>query len=192
MTSINNNEPVVSPPNSPPAKRIKTNTTTTTTTTTTQEEQKPTVTMATAEQVPALQVEKITDKARIPTRGSADAAGYDLSAAHKTTIPARGRGLVDTDLKISVPAGAYGRIAPRSGLAVKNGIQTGAGVIDADYRGPVKVLLFNHSDEDFQVTEGQRIAQLILERIYTPEVVVVEKLEESVRGAGGFGSTGTH
>ncbi|KAM7224273.1 putative deoxyuridine 5-triphosphate nucleotidohydrolase [Rhypophila decipiens] len=190
MTSINNNEPVVSPPNSPPAKRIKTNTTTTTTTT--QEEQKPTVTMATAEQVPALQVEKITDKARIPTRGSADAAGYDLSAAHETTIPARGRGLVDTDLKISVPAGAYGRIAPRSGLAVKNGIQTGAGVIDADYRGPVKVLLFNHSDEDFQVTEGQRIAQLILERIYNPEVVVVEKLEESVRGAGGFGSTGTH
>lgn len=65
-------------------------------------------------------------------------------------------------------------------------------MIDADYRGQVKVLLFNHGDKDFEVKEGDRIAQLILERIYTPEVVEVEELEESVRGAGGFGSTGTN
>lgn len=84
-----------------------------------------------------------------------------------------------------------GRIAPRSGLAVKHFIDTGAGVIDSDYRGEVKVLLFNHSEVDFEVKEGDRIAQLVIERIYTPEVVVVEELEESVRGAGGFGSTGT-
>ena len=84
-----------------------------------------------------------------------------------------------------------GRIAPRSGLAVKHFIDTGAGVIDADYRGQVKVLLFNHSEADFEVKEGDRIAQLVLERIWTPEVVVVEELEESVRGVGGFGSTGT-
>jgi dUTP pyrophosphatase len=83
-----------------------------------------------------------------------------------------------------------GRIAPRSGLAAKHSIQTGAGVIDADYRGQVKVLLFNHGENDFEVKEGDRIAQLVLERIYTPEVVAVEELEESVRGAGGFGSTG--
>ena len=83
-----------------------------------------------------------------------------------------------------------GRIAPRSGLASKNFIDTGAGVIDADYRGPVKVLLFNHSDTDFAVQEGDRVAQLVLERIYTPEVLEVQELEESVRGAGGFGSTG--
>lgn len=83
-----------------------------------------------------------------------------------------------------------GRIAPRSGLAAKHFIDTGAGVIDADYRGQVKVLLFNHSDGDFQVAEGDRVAQLILERIYTPEVLEVDELEESVRGAGGFGSTG--
>lgn len=63
-------------------------------------------------------------------------------------------------------------------------------MIDADYRGQVKVLLFNHSDVDFAVKEGDRVAQLVLERIYTPEVVEVEQLEESVRGAGGFGSTG--
>lgn len=83
-----------------------------------------------------------------------------------------------------------GRVAPRSGLAAKHSIDVGAGVIDADYRGPVKVILFNFSDADFAIKTGDRIAQLIIERIYTPEVVVVEKLEESVRGAGGFGSTG--
>jgi dUTP pyrophosphatase len=83
-----------------------------------------------------------------------------------------------------------GRVAPRSGLAAKHSIDTGAGVIDADYRGPLKVILFNFSEVDFTIKEGDRIAQLIIERIYTPDVVVVEKLEESVRGASGFGSTG--
>jgi deoxyuridine 5'-triphosphate nucleotidohydrolase len=73
---------------------------------------------------------------------------------------------------------------------LRNFIDTGAGVIDADYRGQVKVLLFNHSDADFPVSEGDRVAQLVLERIYTPEVLEVAELEESVRGAGGFGSTG--
>jgi dUTP pyrophosphatase len=83
-----------------------------------------------------------------------------------------------------------GRVAPRSGLASKNFIDTGAGVIDADYRGQVKILLFNHAETDYEVKEGDRIAQLVLERIYTPEVEEVQELEESVRGAGGFGSTG--
>jgi len=83
-----------------------------------------------------------------------------------------------------------GRIAPRSGLASKHFIDTGAGVIDADYRGQVKVLLFNHGASDFEVKEGDRIAQLVLEKICTPDVQEVEELEESVRGAGGFGSTG--
>jgi dUTP pyrophosphatase len=83
-----------------------------------------------------------------------------------------------------------GRVAPRSGLAAKHSIDTGAGVIDADYRGEVKVILFNFSDKDFPIQQGDRIAQLIIERIYTPEIIVVEKLDESVRGAGGFGSTG--
>lgn len=91
---------------------------------------------------------------------------------------------------MAVCEGCYGRIAPRSGLAVKSFIDTGAGVIDADYRGEVKVLLFNHAEADFEVKEGERVAQLVLERIYTPEIQVVEELEASVRGAGGFGSTG--
>ena len=98
--------------------------------------------------------------------------------------------MISTSLAIAVPEGTYGRVAPRSGLASKSFIDTGAGVIDADYRGEVKVLLFNFSDQEFHVQKGDRVAQLVLERIYTPEVMEVEDLEESVRGAGGFGSTG--
>ena len=81
-------------------------------------------------------------------------------------------------------------VAPRSGLAWKHSIDVGAGVIDADYRGPVGVILFNHSEFDFEVKEGDRIAQLIIENIITPEVMEVEDLDSTVRGTGGFGSTG--
>ena len=79
-------------------------------------------------------------------------------------IPARGKGIVKTDLSIAAPPGTYARIAPRSGLAVKKFIDTGAGVVDEDYRGAVGVVLFNHSDEDFEVKKGDRVAQMILER----------------------------
>jgi dUTP pyrophosphatase len=143
---------------------------------------------ASAEQ--QLQVLLLSDKAQAPTKGSAYAAGHDLYSAKNMTIPARGRALVPTDISISVPVGTYGRVAPRSGLANKHGIDTMAGVIDADYRGPVGVILANLSDADFEVKVGDRIAQLIVEKIVMPEVVVVQQLEESVRGAGGFGSTG--
>merc|ERR1711981_220461 len=148
-------------------------------------------TMASAQQTsmeapPALQVQLLGPKGKAPTRGSAFAAGYDLYASKETTVPARGKVLADTDISIAVPAGTYGRVAPRSGLASKHSIDVGAGVIDADYRGPLKVLLFNFSDTDFKVAVGERVAQLIVERIYTPDVVVVPELEQTVRGAGGF------
>merc|ERR1740133_343154 len=135
-------------------------------------------------------VKRMSEFAKIPVRGSPLAAGYDLSAAYACTIPARGKGLVKTDLAIAVPEDCYGRIAPRSGLAWKNFIDVGAGVIDADYRGNVGVLLFNHSEDDFQVKVGDRVAQLVLERIYPPEVKEVDSLEDTARGEGGFGSTG--
>lgn len=86
--------------------------------------------------------------------------------------------------------GTGGLVAPRSGLAWKHSIDVGAGVIDADYRGPIGVILFNHSDVDFEVKPGDRIAQVIIERIMTPEVVEVLDLDSTVRGDGGFGSTG--
>lgn len=114
---------------------------------------------------PALQVKLLSSSAKPPSRGSAFAAGYDLYASKEATVPARGKVLVDTDISIAVPAGTYGRVAPRSGLASKHSIDVGAGVIDADYRGPVKVLLFNLSDNDFKVGVGERVAQLIVERV---------------------------
>ncbi|KZO94920.1 dUTP pyrophosphatase [Calocera viscosa TUFC12733] len=139
-----------------------------------------------------LLIKKHSEKARLPTRGSPLAAGYDLYSAEKKTIPARGKALIDTQISIAVPVGTYGRVAPRSGLASKFMIDTGAGVIDADYRGIVFVLLFNLSDKDFEVQEGDRIAQLIIEKIETPAIMEVADLEETLRGAGGFGSTGGH
>ncbi|EIM85596.1 dUTP diphosphatase [Stereum hirsutum FP-91666 SS1] len=139
-----------------------------------------------------LLIKRLSEKAKLPTRGSALAAGYDLYSAEQKVIPARGKALVDTQISIAVPAGTYGRVAPRSGLASKFMIDTGAGVIDADYRGVVFVLLFNLSDQDFTVQEGDRIAQLIIEKIETPAVLEVDDLDATLRGAGGFGSTGGH
>lgn len=137
-----------------------------------------------------LRVKKLSDKAVLPSRASPLSAGYDLSSATETKVPARGKALVPTDLSIGIPEGTYARIAPRSGLAWKHSIDVGAGVIDADYRGAVGVILFNHSDVDFEVKIGDRIAQLIIEKIVTPDVVQVEDLDSTSRGEGGFGSTG--
>lgn len=139
---------------------------------------------------PFFKVKKLSEKAVLPTRGSSLSAGYDLSSAVDSKVPARGKALIPTDLSIAVPEGTYARIAPRSGLAWKHSIDVGAGVIDADYRGPVGVILFNHSDVDFEVKLGDRIAQLIIEKIVTPEAMEVEDLDDTVRGEGGFGSTG--
>jgi len=139
---------------------------------------------------PALRVKKLSPNAIMPSRGSALAAGYDLSSATSCVVRARGKALVPTDLSIAIPEGTYARIAPRSGLAWKRSIDVGAGVIDADYRGPVGVILFNHSDQDFDIKAGDRIAQLIIEKILTPQVLEVEDLDSTFRGIGGFGSTG--
>jgi len=137
-----------------------------------------------------LRVQKLSAHAVAPARASAGAAGYDLCAAYDGVVPARGRALLKTDVAVAVPAGTYGRVAPRSGLALKSGIDVGAGVIDEDYRGNVGVILFNHGEADFAVRAGDRIAQLVLERIAVADVLVVEALDDTARGAGGFGSTG--
>jgi dUTP pyrophosphatase len=137
-----------------------------------------------------MEVKRLTTLARIPRRASAGAAGYDLTSVDKLSIMPGNRALVSTGLSIKLPPGVYGRVAPRSSLAVK-GIQVGAGVIDADYRGEIKVLLFNHThDTVFDVEPGDRIAQLICERCETPEVIQVSELDDTSRGEGGFGSTG--
>ncbi|KAK6115815.1 hypothetical protein DH2020_008084 [Rehmannia glutinosa] len=144
----------------------------------------------THEATPFLRVKRLSEKAVLPSRASPLSAGYDLSSATETKVPARGKALVPTDLSIAVPEGTYARIAPRSGLAWKQSIDVGAGVVDADYRGPVGVILFNHSDVDFEVKSGDRIAQLIIQKIVTPDVTEVDDLDSTERGSGGFGSTG--
>ncbi|XP_053615702.1 deoxyuridine 5'-triphosphate nucleotidohydrolase [Plodia interpunctella] len=147
--------------------------------------------MALFESRPTLKFARITEHAFTPRKGSDKAAGLDMKSAYDAVVPARGKALIKTDLQIELPPNCYGRVAPRSGLALKNSIDVGAGVIDEDYRGNIGVVLFNHSDEDFQVKKGDRIAQLICERIYYPEVEEVKTLNETKRGENGFGSTGT-
>ena len=128
--------------------------------------------------------------AKLPVRGTEGAAGYDLAAAEAAIVPAHGKCLVKTGLQIALPPGCYGRIAPRSGLAIKKFIDVGAGVVDTDYRGEVGVVLFKFSDSDFIVNMGDRIAQLILEKIKTPVVKELDSLGGTDRGDKGFGSTG--
>ena len=139
----------------------------------------------------ALRVKLLSPKGKLPVKGTYLAAGYDLSSAQQITIPVNGRALIQTDISISVPQGTYGRIAPRSGLAVKHGITTGAGVIDADYTGPISILLFNHGNQEFNIQEGDRIAQLILEQVANKPVMKVQELTQTQRGDQGFGSTGS-
>ena len=137
-----------------------------------------------------LYVKKLRNNATVPKRGSEDAAGYDIASAEDTVVPAKGKAVIKTGISIAIPEGCYGRIAPRSGLTVKKFIDVGAGVIDADYRGEIGVVLFNHSEEDFEVKPGDRIAQLILEKIATPQVKETADLSCTERGSNSFGSTG--
>jgi dUTP pyrophosphatase len=138
----------------------------------------------------SLGVKKLTYDAILPTRGSDGAVGYDLYSNCDGVIEGGNRGLISTGIAVSLPPGVYGRVAPRSGLAMKNGIQVGAGVIDPDYTGELKVLLFNHGSKDLEVKMGDRVAQLVLERCETPPVEEIGLLQETIRGDGGFGSTG--
>ena|ERR1044071_3709699 len=138
-----------------------------------------------------LGVKLLSEHATLPRRGSAYSAGYDLYSSQEATIKARNRHLVDTDISVSLPLGTYGRVAPRSGLSSKYKLDVGAGVVDQDYRGPLRVLLINQSDVDFEVHEGDRIAQLIVEEMRFTEIQQVHELDETIRGSDGFGSTGT-
>jgi len=138
-----------------------------------------------------IQIKKLSDKAVIPSRGSKYAAGYDLYAAEEALVNISGRKLVKTNISVSIPEGYYGRIAPRSGLAYKNGIDVLAGVIDSDYRGDIGVILFNTDhNSDFLVNIGDRIAQIIIEKCHSVNWEIVETIESTARSSGGFGSSG--
>lgn len=119
-------------------------------------------------------------------------AGADLQSTEHVVIPARGRALVGTGVSIALPDGFVALVHPRSGLAVRYGVTVlnTPGTVDAGYRGEIKVLLFNSSDEDFEVNPGDRIAQLVVQQVSRAQFFRVEALPGSDRGEGGFGSTG--
>lgn len=131
---------------------------------------------------------------QLPTYATEQSAGMDLSAALSEAIElgAGERALIPTGLSIALPPGYEAQIRPRSGLAVKNGVTVlnSPGTIDADYRGEIKVILINHGQVPFTVERGMRIAQMVVEKYETVGWQVVDSLEESERGEGGFGSTG--
>ncbi|HXC69291.1 MAG TPA: dUTP diphosphatase [Pyrinomonadaceae bacterium] len=137
-----------------------------------------------------LRFKQLDSRAALPQRGSTLAAGLDVFSIEDLEIAPKQRVMARTGLAVAIPPGFYGRIAPRSGLAAKNGLDVLAGVIDSDYRGEVCCLLYNTSDETIKLAAGSKICQLIVEQIITPEAAWASDLDETARGAGGFGSTG--
>ena len=128
----------------------------------------------------------------LPAYATAGSAGLDLRAAETLTLKPGMRALVPTGVAIALPNGFEAQVRPRSGLAVKHGVTVlnAPGTIDADYRGEIKVPLINHGQEDFVIARGDRIAQMVITPVTTAELVEVASLDETARGAGGFGSSG--
>ena len=141
-----------------------------------------------------LLIKKLDSSAKIPEYGSNYAAGMDIFSNMETSIPSGSRKLISTGISLSwnglEAENYYIRIAPRSGLSYKNSLDIGAGVIDYDYRGEIKVLLINNGSESFNVSKGMKIAQMILEKNYRPNIIETEELDSTERGENGFGSTG--
>jgi len=138
-------------------------------------------------------VKRLDPSVPLPAYAREDDAGLDLHAAHDVTLPPGGRALVGTGLAVAIPSGHAGFVLPRSGLALKHGVTilNAPGLIDAGYRGELKVLLVNHDTEaTVTLRRGERVAQLVLQRVERAEPAEVDELPTSERGAGGFGSTG--
>ena len=140
--------------------------------------------------IDVLRFKQLDSRAVLPQRGSKLAAGLDVCSIEHLEIGPGQRAMARTGLAVAIPPGFYGRIAPRSGLAAKNGLDVLAGVIDSDYRGEVCCLLYNTSDEVIKLAAGSKICQLIVEQIITPDAAWASDLDETARGASGFGSTG--
>jgi len=137
-----------------------------------------------------LSFKRLDQRATLPTRGSRASAGLDLYSIEAVSLAPGQRAIVRTGLAIAIPEGYYGRLAPRSGLATRKGLDVLAGVIDADYRGEIGCLLHNTGEEGIELVENSKICQLIVEKIVIPQAVWVDDLDDTERGPGGFGSTG--
>ncbi len=139
-----------------------------------------------------VQVRRLVSEAVLPRYQTPDAAGMDLHAVEAMTIAPGAAAAVATGLALAIPRGFEGQVRPRSGLAIKHAVTVvnAPGTIDSDYRGEVKVLLINHGREPFVIKVGERVAQLVIAPVIQAELVEVDALSETERGAGGFGSTG--
>lgn len=138
-----------------------------------------------------MKIKLLSTNAKVPIRANEFAAGYDLFSLYNYTIHPHQRILIQTGIAIEIPDGYYGRIAPRSGLAMKKGIDVMAGVIDSDYRGELGVLLLNTDPEKvFYIESGDKIAQIIFEKYYSFDIEISDEISKTNRGDGGFGSTG--
>ena len=128
----------------------------------------------------------------VPAYARPDDAGLDLYAAEAVTLAPGARALVPTGIALAIPPGFAGFVLPRSGLALRHGVTllNTPGLVDAGYRGEVKVLLVNHGDAPVSLSRGDRVAQLVVQRVERVALAPVAELPESARGAGGFGSTG--
>jgi dUTP pyrophosphatase len=132
------------------------------------------------------------ESAVIPSYANPGDAGMDISSAESVVIPAGERRLVRTGLKMQLPPGTEAQVRPRSGLAVRDGVTllNTPGTIDEGYRGELCVVMINHGTEEFQVEPGMRIAQMVIAPVLRAEISEVNELDASIRGEGGFGSTG--
>ncbi len=141
-----------------------------------------------------IEIKRLSKTAVFPSRGSAQAAGYDLCADLKEplSIPAGETVMVETGYSIAIPDGYFGGVFARSGISTKKGLRPAncTGVIDSDYRGPVVVPLYNDSDTERLIMPGERVAQLIILPYLSVDFCEVEQLDETERGENGFGSTG--
>lgn len=137
----------------------------------------------------SVKVKRLHPAAKLPKRWTNGAVGADLCCLEAFTIQPRERKSVPTGLAVEIPPGWYGRVAPRSGLAARHGIDTLAGVIDPDYRGELMTLIVNTGEAPVSFDAGERIAQLIIERAAVCDYVWADDLGETKRGDGGFGST---
>jgi dUTP pyrophosphatase len=137
-------------------------------------------------------VKKLSPHALLPSRGTPGSAGYDIYSAEGYVLLPGHRVVVSTGIQVKLPEGTYGQVAPRSGIAIRHGVDVGAGIIDPDYEGELKVVLFNHDPKNnFIIRPGYRIAQLLLIPYITPYVNEVDHIPAvSDRGEQGFGSTG--
>jgi len=138
----------------------------------------------------SVKVKRIHPAAQLPERGTNWSAGADLCCLDAFTLLPRERKSVPTGLVVEIPPGWYGRVAPRSGLASRHGVDTLAGVVDCDFRGELLVLIANTGEAPVDFDAGDRIAQLIIERAAICDYVWADDLSETKRGDGGFGSTG--